>query len=436
MNQTHEPRGDAFRVAHPVDLLLRNSDGEAVLRILEEDSPGEDLHVSLENRSDTTFSLQQPAKPEPRPSNYHIELRFRPGVLDTTRLREVQLVHKDTAEAEEASWQLSHQRNDEGTVSFFLLHEYGTEISPGERLHLALTNIRVAASAGSRPTLVEVVVRSGPAQARRSLPGDIQRVDRIRLVNRRGRPALPLVAAWAGTDTILNDGESQNELVLDLINTGAEPIELDATGLDSASTFVVSDSVTHDLDPRRLGDAAELANMEIDVTTPGWTVTVDDEGPRPQWIMRPVEATVLKPGDSLSMRLSNLVSDADSGPAELAIDYANIPGYWDGRCSAVIRKAPLLYYRGVDGRTRVGVYTSHPRLDLSIGLPGTGLQADVDGRLELWAGDRKALVIGGDGAVTVVDHLSVGQPEAAIAGSEDGHLRLRTAGTDRLTIDA
>lgn len=440
---------DPFRVAHPVDVRLCDAGGEALLYILDQDAHGQDLHLTIENGAPEAFWLQTPLAAEPRASNYHVEVRFRPGVLDLERVREIQLVHKETAETDIATWQLSHQRNDDHTVSLFVLRANEAHLAKGERVHLTFTNVTLAV-AGSRTTLVEVVVRSAPAQARRYLREDIHRVERMRIVTRRGVPVLPLIAAWSGTDTILNDGMSQNELRLELINGGRERIDFDAASLDTASRLTIADGATHDADPRRLAGAADLSKMEIEVTTPGWTVRVDDGGPRPVWVVQPIEPVSLLPAEFLTLQFTNLVSDADSGHAELTIDATNVRGHWDGRCIATVNKAPLLYRREADGRARVGINTVRPDLDLAIGHPGAGLSGGPEGRLELWGGGTKALVIGEDGALavrtglvipagtlaegSVAPRLAIGHANSGIIGAEDGRLSLRTDGVDRLTV--
>lgn len=423
-----------FRAAHPVDLLLTGGDGAAALHILDDDAPGIDLHVALENRSDGGFRLGEPEVLVPRASSYHVELRFRPGVLDEDRLGEVQVTRKARARDDTGTWLFAHQRNDDRTISFFLLREQGTFVSPGERLHLTLSHIRAAVAGGSRVTQVEAVVRTNPAQPRRRANADLHRHERVRILSRRGEPVLPLEASWSGTDTVLNDGASQNELLLELVNCGGDRIEFDATGLDTATTFVVSDTATHDGDPRRLTDAAALAAMEVDAVTPGWSVTIDDEGARPVWLLRPIHPTGLDPGEALAVRLSSIISDAASGVAELAIDYANVPGHWDGRRTVTVRKAPLLFRDrpGTGSHPRVGIRTAYPDLDLAIGRPGTGL-AESDGRLVLHAGGVGRLAIDADGPVDIAGRLTIG--EAHVTGrldvtgpiDADGPLTLRAS---------
>lgn len=452
---------DAFRAAHPVDLLLSTGEGEPVLHILDDDAPGEELHVCLENRSDTGFTLQAPALLLPRPSNFHVELRFRPGVLDEDRLGDVALMPTVRASSDTGTWHLAHERNDDRTVSFFLLREQPTLVSPGERLHLTLRQVRAGAGGGSRTTIVEAVVRTAPAQARRNTAADLHRHDRVRIVTRRGAAVLPLAAAWYGTDTVLNDGTSSNELLLELVNTGTYRIEFDGTGLDTATALTVADAADHDRDPQRLADAADLAAMEVEALTPGWAVRVDDEGARPVWLLRPVHDTGLDPGQALEVRLANIVTAAASGTAELAIDYVNVPGHWDGRRTATVHKAPLLFRDRPGTRAGVGIHTAHPRLDLAIGAPDTGLggragwlalhtggverlridshgTVDVPGRLTAGEldvagpfGARGPIVV--HGSTAAVD-LSVGEEGTGLKGRPDGRLALAAGGRDRFTV--
>lgn len=427
MSEAARPPGDGFRVSHPIDLLLTGGDGDAALYILDDDAPGIDLHLALENRSGAGFRLEEPEVLVPRASNYHVELRFRPGVLDEDRLGEVQVTQKVRARDDTGTWLLAHQRNDDRTVSYLLLREQGTLMSPGERLHLTLSPVRAAADGGSRITQVETVVRRQPAQARRRATADLHRHERVRILSRRGEPVLPLEASWSGTDTVLNDGASQNELLLELVNCGGYRIEFDATGLDTATTFVVSDTATHDGDPRRLTDAADLTAMEVDALTPGWSVTVDDGGARPVWLLRPIDAVGLDPGEALAVRFSSIVSDAASGVAELAIDYANVPGYWDGRRTVTVRKAPLLFRDrpGTGIHPRVGIRTAYPDLDLAIGRPGTGL-SENDGRLALHTDGVPRLALDTEGLVDVPGRLTVGDDlrvggHLEVSGAIDAH---------------
>lgn len=436
-----------FRTRFPVDLRIGNVEGEAAIRLLDADAAGEQLHLSLENRSAKPFTMSAPdGGAPPRPSNYHIELRFRPGILDPARLGEVQVVHTDAAEGLTGTWELAHMTNRDLTVSFFLVRDRAVRLNYGERLHLALTNVQAHPAAISSTTLVESLVRRDPARSRRFIEADFHRIDRVRLIGRRGKPKLALAASWLGSDTILNDGKSGNNLVLELMNGGRDPIDFDARGLDDRSTLILSASGTGDDDPARLASANHLAGTEVRVDDPdaGWVVRREDEGVEPRWLMRPLDPRRLEPGQSLRVMLSGLVSDASSGTAHLTLEHRNVPGHWDGRLVLELRKAPLLFSRPFvnrrAARDRVGIHTLAPELDLSLGRPDVGLQTDVGGVLGLYTAGVRRLAVHPGGQVRVsrgdtddagVD-LAIGSESTGLRARDDGGLTLRAGGTDLL----
>jgi hypothetical protein len=171
---------------------------------------------------------------------------------------------------------------------------------------------------------------------------------------------IPLEGRFVGYNTILNDGNTANNLTLKIFNRPlfdqSSPILL----LDPAkSKFIISFET---------GDNSEALTTSTDANNV--TITAKDQTKWPvqktsnqaQWTVTPKASQQLAPSIGFDLDISNLKTNKTSGESYLYIDYENIGDYPDGRLVVPIEKTPLLYREG-----KVGIGTTEPSAKLHIG---------------------------------------------------------------------
>ncbi len=396
-----------YRSSHPLEIDLRNSDGESVLYII--DSPdGNRTTLEVTNTSGQLIDILEPQAfsfpesasaesmlpPPPAPvsaGNHHFSLRFRPG---TVSIADESLV----------GWTALQDLAADGTAMLYLLSSEALHLDPGATLKIPLPKLTVNGTGGARGTRAEARYRQ-LSYANDTMPLQGQRTLHLSLLNHTGLRSIPLHLGFAGDNRIMNDGRTQNSLTLHITNLLKNAsIALHPSTHASPSKLILSFDVDQDW---ALGTSSQVAAITITPQEPGsWTVNLQTQGQSPEWIVTTPARTSLGPGETIKLNLTNIISSKPNGQTRLYLRYENIPGHWDGQLVALIEKSPLRFV----GRNVLWSRNS-------------SLRDDQGGSLEL----------GGDSSITTgnpyIDFHSGGN-------IEDYNVRLINDGYRQLTVIA
>jgi hypothetical protein len=418
-------------VAPPaVRVSIVDDDGQPLLYQVEEHHPGRQLHVVVENPTPQPILLLRPADARPSGANHHVELRFRPGVLDGRVLGDAEVVSHSRRGP--AGWWLQTEQRSSGEVSFYLLHEGPLELPAGGRLHVSLARIKAMPESGSRGTRVLFQLRPRPEGESEAV-----RQEHLRIVKRRGKPSLPLHPGVRGSNVVLNDGHSLNRLWVQLTNLSArEPIPFDNLSIDVVPRLVLWFEAGHADNPLALSSPELLADVEIEVTRPGWSVRKDVQGVRPEWIVTAIGRQGIAPLGVLELEISNLITAFASGTSLLHIAWENIPGHWDGTVSLPIERAPLLFR---DDCTADDTFATTGRVGIGTAAPRSGLEIVRESeQLSLTCTDDRRWGLSaetGTGRLRLQHTAPEGEPEDRLVLHADGTLGLYSDRQERLHLD-
>ncbi|MFD1546274.1 LamG domain-containing protein [Nonomuraea guangzhouensis] len=349
----------AFVRTHPLDFDLFNTSRQRVLYI--DDAPaGQTMTLRLTNSSRYDLRLRAPAAGAVSPTNYHVALRFRAGILDVSAVPRL---------SAKEGWSM---RAAADVTTLYLLCTATPVISPGASLDLELAGLKADGAGGTRGTRVELDYQQlGYAGEPGELTGN--RLQFLDVVNHRGRPDIPLDVAFVGGDRVLSDGVSLSSLRLRITNVSRETaIKLSGSthAPNAASAFVVSFDAQQDGVPRdwALTRASQASSVRLTrlkdgvaTTDDAWTIEKEDLGQRVQWTLTPKADIDLTESKPLELKLSDISALASPGHAPVVIAYRNIPGFQDGFVSILAERTPLLFTSA-----NVGIGTATPEGRLHI----------------------------------------------------------------------
>jgi hypothetical protein len=385
----------AFRKSHPIEFHAYDDDQQPVI-VIDNGGPGKNLHFEIANSSQHSIELMTPASPTASPGNYHFALRFRPGAVSSSSLSRV------VPAAAKLGWAFYQEPRADGAVSLYFLQPVlpeGSAAAPGQSIVLTLPDVSAEAAGGSRGTRVELSY-SQLRYVGESAQLSGSRAQHLEIISERGKRNVPLHVGFLGSNRVLNDGQTANELKLRVTNTLAEdPIALSPDKSEAPTTFTLSFDVQGDGAQREwaLGTSADVQNTHVsvvrlddqgrdEVDTDWVAKVVGLEGETPEWELTTTK-TALAAGEMFQVRLKDFVSSLPSGQTDLYVRYKNLPGYWDGQFVVAAEKSPLV----TEGQ-RVGVGVTRPRSALDTGLGVlTGAAADYQ---------RAQATLSGGGKVT------------------------------------
>lgn len=363
-----------FRKTHPLEFDLYNDDDQQVLYI--EDSPdGQRMYLELHNTAQQAMEIYAPASGNNNASadNYNFALKFRHATLRAEVLPKIKL-----SSDLQQNWSLACTATSDGTVSLNILSKAKQKIEPDARLKFTLEGLNADARGGARSTRVELhyknVNYSGdPA----SLSGT--RIQHLSVTNQSGKKNIPLHVGFLGSNTVLNDGQSENEIIVRITNALKDkPILLSQTE-GTLSKFILSFDI-QDTETKEwaLMRAGELASVKVYVKLrdgDDWKVVAQaagGQGESPEWIITSADMPKLKAGRHIQIKISGIKSALPSGMTNLYVRYENIPGYWDGQFIAMLEKTNLVQrdrYQSnglYANESFIGVGTSDPKHKLDV----------------------------------------------------------------------
>jgi len=339
MHRDRHAAGTAFELNYPISFRFFDDDDENTLSIVEEGALGRVCHLAVRNDNLVPIELPPRRDPTPGPDNHHLELRFRPHTLNADSLDAITVLN--------AGWRIAHRVSDDGMQSLYAVCPDGLVLQPGRRHMLTLAHVHADPSGGARTTRASLHYDSLDYLGDET-PLRGSRLERLDVVDRRGRAEPPLRVGFVGSNAITNDGQP-NTLTLSLANTSAtEPIVLRGpAGPAPVSRFLLDvDEVPNDADPLSWALATHTQVSSIDVVVGRWDITweKDEFGPSTIWTLHPLDDDVtIAPGEEVRVTLAQLKSNMASGTSELRIRHENVPGYQDGRTTLAIEKCPWIW---------------------------------------------------------------------------------------------
>lgn len=258
--------------------------------------PAMPVNLELFNETSSNIILKKPSSSQVSDDNCHFELRFERGVLS----------EPDKVTSQDSSWILKYvqgKRQDQ----FYLLNTNGLTLQPtthtsGNGVSIPLQNL-VADSRHTSPITTVTLFCRKLTQQGKTLDGK-SATNTIAVMSRPANVSLPLEVGFISSNFVLNDGGTENELVLRILNHSNLGNSIDFNGKDSQFilTFDYSDSSANWAlmkNSNSIGNKVTVVLCnESGVQQPEqWQATQDPNHQNKQWLIKPKsESGKLKDG--------------------------------------------------------------------------------------------------------------------------------------------
>ena len=349
------------------------------LLYIEEENPSSiTLKFEIENKSGVELVLEPYNKdPENTESesesivsanNFHIELRFRPGVLSSASLVQI-----DLADASKKEWLMSRPvYNDNKEISLYFLKRDSPLKLPDktasrpdkETASLVLRGFGANSAGGSRYTNVSINYKKFKQI---DDPATISGTTNLNLtiLPHRGLRKAPLAICFANHKSILNNGELSDDIELQITNISGKAI-----ALSDKTEFTIEIDAQADgrNEPWAVAKKDHAKEFKIAIKKfkepddkskkpddKSWEWHGEDHYNKniedPQLTLKNIYKQVSGTGeedrsfasnDDLILVLSNVRSSLDSGRGQIRFFYKNIPGYADDHVVLNLNKTYLI----------------------------------------------------------------------------------------------
>lgn len=336
-----------------VDLYTVRDDDHKPILYIESDNKSEPLELAVANPGNKPVAF----KPftQPTEDDFHLQFRFRRNVM-APNIR----ARLERGELEVEGWRNLVGTAEDGRDDYLsfvktdgVTAEGAFELAKGATELIRLPEFSAAAQGGARNTRIEVRFRTEAQD-----PGSVIR--HMEIQSHLGLKNVPLVARVAGSNTLLNDGQTPNDLKIEILYARLEG----AVRLGANTRFELAvdrqlikedrlsaTTTVEGLTPPPKGESAdgfktfvfrvEKDDMEISRTL-SLTLDLSD------WLIDPEWEIDEKPVDS-------------SGAYNILLRFENIPGYWDGAWVLPVQLSPLVMRDG-----KVGIGTDAPQAKLHV----------------------------------------------------------------------
>ncbi|WP_424094377.1 LamG domain-containing protein [Moorena producens] len=275
----------SFNKTHPLDFNLYEGEDKEPVIFIENGTKGQELTLEIVNNSDQPITLPTKSGAVSK-ANHHFELRFRPDTLSPDSLEQLDWAGKE-------GWSMSSPVTQaDSKVSLYLIRTNNQALGAKETIPLTLQQINGAAAGGARTTRVEL--KCPQFTDRGETFNNYYREKRLSIISHRGKKHIPLHVGFVGSNLILNDGSSPNQLILRITNVlKDETISLKpASKGDEASKFIISFDVDTDW---ALGTKSQVGKIAIagkdwrpdEKPEEDWNIDPDNEGETPTWTITP-----------------------------------------------------------------------------------------------------------------------------------------------------
>jgi len=341
-----------YRITHPIDFSLENRDADPTL-FMDGHPDGQNMFLRVHNVTGGVVQLAELLSAEKASeTNCHLELALRPGALATDSAAKV------TVATSNNSWKIgskSWAKPDDRDSLYLLCTKPGP--LPDGGLTLELAHMLPDSRYGTRTTLVDFRYKNLKSGSLETISGSEQQ--NLDLVNHLGRRNIPLHVGFAGSNLVLNKSKEAIKLKLRVTNVLPrtdlydDPHKAVGTGVlrfDDKSEFILSfdDLNAPEVIQEIVVRYAKGAVTSTPPPSPSAIRIGGTEGKPYQWKI-PLKDLTLGPEEHLEILLENVKAAGSEGHSNLYLDYRDVPGYWNGRFTNVIEKAPLVYRNGKVG---------------------------------------------------------------------------------------
>ncbi len=311
-------------------------------------------HMTIElcNKSDAPIELSFLGSS----CDCHLALVFKPETFDD-------IGQVKQAEKFYDSIELSYEENNqhEQIINICIKSDDKKKLNPSDKLHIDLVYPTVLVGFNAFNTDVELRYQTATEQSEN--PNEYQTLmQATQVIKHIGEKYLPLHVGIVGSNTLLNcldkdSKENKNKLRIRLTNTSTDKTLFFTESDDNirlhqheqAQLQVLFDDPVHDNAEWRLTNLDHIKKIEIE-----WSyfpsegedtkeLTIDSETVAPVFNLDLSKIKQLDPGQAFELILTNIVTTAPSGLANIYIKYHNIPGYWDGQFVVQAEKTPIVH---------------------------------------------------------------------------------------------
>lgn len=369
-NTLTAPVQTTFRASYPLNFYAHDGNDQSVLYIT--DNPvGQNLVITITNQTSTPYFIPAPTSTTPSKNSHQLELRFRPNTIKASKEQVISIM--------EPGWSIVLFNHSNGIQSLYIQYNAAIDWAANGSHTFTIQGIGVMGSLGARSTRVEMVYSNLKSSIKsQALSGS--RSEIMQIVNHEGSSATPFYFGISGSNKVLNNGVSENDITIIIGNKTDSDLPLNIAS--PTSTFAIAfDGGDASATPWALATADQLSGMGTPIVTPtGWSVTKDTQGDLPTWILSlentssgQSETGAGKDGSGATVKGSisadtpikitfpGLVTNHPNGLTNLTLRYKNVPNYWDNHLITKLEKSPLI----IDD-TRVGLGTKQPTTNLDV----------------------------------------------------------------------
>ena len=350
-----------------VNFRFYYDNGDVEDSIYQEYDPEVALKIDLEvfNDSEENITLTAPSNPQVGQDNYHFAVKFPQGLL--VDLSQTEIEQTD-------DWDVGYDPDTQDNYEIiYFLKKSELILTPDGSSKASINLIKFCARDTYQSETANIYLLCGPLM-RDSEGGSLEENDpeskAIDIIDRLGKTNIPLHLGFVGSETILNDGESENSLILRMTNINSLNSIKPNISFNADSQLVVSfDAGDASNMPHALAEIQQVQGINITATdTSTWQV--QHEANSTEWtVSLQGEAKDLAPGEFIELNLSNIVTGHPTGNTNLYLRYEAIPNYRDGQFATTIEKTPLLFRNGngsISAKPPYGFKLSSPHSRSSI----------------------------------------------------------------------
>ena len=342
-----------------VDLYTVCDDDHKPILYIESDNKSEPLELAVTNPANKPMAF----KPftQPTEDDFHLQFRFRRNVI-APNFR----VRLEKGDLQVEGWRYLVGTAPDGRDDYLsfvktngVTDSGAFELAKGATELLRLPEFSTAARGGARNTRIEVRFRTEAQD-----PGSVIR--HMEIQSHLGLKTIPLIACVAGSNTLLNDGQTPNELKIEILYARLDG----AVRLGADTRFELA------VDRQLIKDGT----LSAATTVEGLDAPLDGEsadGFKTFVFKVQKDDLEISRARSLTLDLSNWLIDSEweidspddgtkktvdsSGAYHILLRYENIPGYWDGAWVLPVQLGPLVMRNG-----QVGIGTDDPKAKLDV----------------------------------------------------------------------
>ncbi len=342
------PTVTPFRASMPLEITALDDSHQSLLFIT--GGAGKDLTITINNVSQQDYEI--PALTgQLSATNYQLAIRFRPGTLSAPTSINI----KPT----DIKWALTHVRENDGVDTLYFDSGEILQLGMGKPISFTLRQVLADGMMGARTTRVEFSYLNLLPTSGSNLPplsGTLSQT--MRIINAEGVDASPFYFGVLGTPTVINDGQTLNDITLILGVSGQLDLSL-SSDTEARTQIVVSiegdDPGNGVKKPWTLASTANLSNLEVKTVASSqieddtletkhepatWTES-KVKGDIAAWSFEASVGGYLTLDSPLVIQLSGLITDYPIGLATIRLSYYNVPGYWDGTQSTRVIKSSI-----------------------------------------------------------------------------------------------